>query len=75
MKTDSLPTNADITRLPGESVPAQGVPGACYPPEADFLVRSKKRPGEVVTDPAEFARLRSSHKPGPLSRKWESIQA
>jgi ectoine hydroxylase-related dioxygenase (phytanoyl-CoA dioxygenase family) len=41
----ALPTNADITRLPGEETPdpQKGVPIACYPPEADFLVRSKVR--------------------------------
>ena len=41
-----LPTNARITRLPEEAVPApeDGVPPACYPPEADFLVRSRQRP-------------------------------
>lgn len=76
----ALPTNARITRLPGDSVPsaegvAEYVPGACYPPEADFLVRSRLRPREVLTDPAEFNRLRKEHQPGPLSRKWETILA
>ena len=39
----------------------------------DFPVRSSLRPREVVTDPAEFARLRSTHVPGPLSRKWQPM--
>jgi phytanoyl-CoA hydroxylase len=71
-----LPTNAKMTRLPGDSLAneAEGIPGACYPPEADFLVRSRLRPTEVVTDPAEFARLRTSHVPGPISRKWGMIE-
>jgi hypothetical protein len=30
---------------------------ACYPPEADFLVASKRTP-ELVTDYAEYARRR-----------------
>lgn len=68
-----LPTNAKITRLPGEALASEKVPGACYPPEADFLVRSRLRPAEVVTDPAEFARLRQSHVPGPISRQWATL--
>jgi phytanoyl-CoA hydroxylase len=56
----NLPTNAKVTRLPGEAVfdEEHGVPIACYPPEADFLVRSVKRPGEVVTDPERFRQIR-----------------
>lgn len=77
----ALPTNAAITRLPGESVPseAEGVPAvpvACYPPEADFLVRSKLRPSEVVADPAAFHRIRQGHVVRPVSRKWtETVEA
>ena len=72
----ALPTNAPITRLPGESMPtADGtIPGACYPPEADFLVRSKKRPDQVVTSAEQFRRLRESHKPGGISRKWDVVE-
>ena len=72
----ALPTNAKMTRLPGDVIgsEAEGIPGACYPPEADFLVRSKLRPSEVVTDPAEFSRLRTTHVPGPISRKWGMVE-
>jgi len=72
----ALPTSAKISRLPGEvsGSEAEGIPGSCYPPEADFLVRSKARPQEVVTDPAEFAKLRQTHKGGGLSRKWETVE-
>ena len=68
----SLPTNALITRLAGESLPApdKGVPVACYPPEADFLVRSRLRPEQVLTDPAEFHRLRREHEAAPLTARW-----
>lgn len=68
-----LPTNAKITRLPGETVgsPSAGIPGSCYPPEADFLVRSRSRPSEVVTDPAVFARLRETHLATRTSRNWQ----
>jgi hypothetical protein len=67
-----LPTNAQITRLPEESLPAAegGVPPACYPPEADFLVRSRRRPREVVTDPAIFHAIRTNHLAQPVTRRW-----
>ena len=68
----SLPTNAKITRLPGEvvSTPESAAPPACYPPEADFLVRSKKRPSEVVSDPAVFHRIRKTHMYAPVTGRW-----
>ncbi|MBI2302698.1 MAG: phytanoyl-CoA dioxygenase family protein [Armatimonadetes bacterium] len=66
----ALPTNAPITRLPGDAVPGDTVPIACYPPEADFLVRSRLRPDEVVRDPAEFQRLRREHEQRPVSDRW-----
>ncbi len=68
----SLPTNAPITRLPDEDVqrPGNDVPPACYPPEADFLIRSQKRPDQVVTDPAEFHRIRTQHLTQPVSSRW-----
>ena len=58
----SLPTNAAITRLPGEAVAAMGsdVPAACYPPDRDFLVRSTQRPGEVTRSYEDFRQLRQS---------------
>ena len=72
-----LPTNAPISRLEGEIIGVEGgeVPIACYPPEADFLVRSKARPHEVVTDPATFHRIRSEHQGAGLSRRWETLPA
>ena len=68
----ALPTNADITRLDGEDAPSpeQGIPVACYPPEADFLVRSRKRPQEVLTDAAGFQELRTTHLAQPVSNRW-----
>ena len=71
----ALPTNAKITRLPGEAVAAPetetDVPPACYPPEADFLVRSRQRPGEVVSDPQEFQRIRRNHVTEYKWKRWE----
>jgi ectoine hydroxylase-related dioxygenase (phytanoyl-CoA dioxygenase family) len=73
----ALPTNAPIQRLENESIPAgedpnqEGfVPVACYPPEADFLVRSRQRPDQVVTDPQEFARMRREHAARPVTNRW-----
>jgi ectoine hydroxylase-related dioxygenase (phytanoyl-CoA dioxygenase family) len=70
----TLPTNAKITRLPGEivSTPESAAPPACYPPEADFLVRSKKRPNEVVNDPAIFHRIRTTHMSKGVTPRWTS---
>jgi ectoine hydroxylase-related dioxygenase (phytanoyl-CoA dioxygenase family) len=68
----SLPTNAPITRLPDEVVPSvsTGVPAACYPPEADFLVRSRQRPDEVIRTAEAFDALRRSHEPAEVANRW-----
>lgn len=68
-----LPTNAKITRLPGDSVPdeSQGVPIACYPPEADFLIRSQARPDEVVTEARVFQELREKHVRMPVTNRFD----
>lgn len=71
----ALPTNAQITRLPGEDVadPQKGVPVACYPPEADFLVRSQARPAEIIRDAAAFQRLRKVHQGRPVTQRWGQV--
>lgn len=68
----SLPTNAPMTRLPGEVMPSEelGVPAACYPPEPDFLVRSQLRPQEVITNPEEFRKLREQYEYKPVTNRW-----
>ena len=72
----SLPTNAPITRLPGEIVPSveQNVPAACYPPEADFLVRSRLRPQEVTRTYEQFREIRErpthGSDPNRFGVKW-----
>lgn len=68
-----LPTNADITRLPGEQVGEVGgdVPIACYPPEADFLVRSQERPNEVCQSAEQFLELRTKHVAQPMTNRFK----
>jgi phytanoyl-CoA hydroxylase len=45
-------------------------PVACYPPEADFLVRSQKRSDSVVTDWQRFNELRSTHQGIAATDRW-----
>lgn len=68
----ALPTNANITRLPGEakSSGTVGVPLACNPPEPDFLVRSQLRPNEVMRTPEEFVALRRKHVYQAATDRW-----
>ena len=69
----SLPTNARITRLENESAPDQtlGIPAACYPPEADFLVRSRQHPAEIIQSAEDFDALRKNHIATPISNRWD----
>ncbi len=73
----ALPTNAQIARLDGESTPKgrniddpEFVPVACHPPEADFLVRSKSRPDQVLRTAEAFAQLRKTHIPTAVTDRW-----
>lgn len=65
-----LPTNAPITRLPMD-IPLEGsAPLACYPPEADVLIRSAKRPEQVISSAAQFDKIRKDHVPGAITERW-----
>lgn len=68
-----LPTNAPITRLPDEILSSEekGVPLACYPPEADCLIRSRQRPNQVVSSAAEFQRIRKTYQYKPVTPRWK----
>jgi phytanoyl-CoA hydroxylase len=68
----ALPTNAKVTRLPGEArkVGTVGVPLACNPPEPDFLVRSRTRPHEVLKTAEEFIALRKNHVYQASTDRW-----
>lgn len=68
----ALPTNAAITRLPGEITvdTSDNAPVACYPPEADFLIRSRQRPAEVLRSGEQFVELRRKHVGKPVSHRF-----
>jgi ectoine hydroxylase-related dioxygenase (phytanoyl-CoA dioxygenase family) len=68
----ALPTNAHITRLPGETRSSRnvGVPVACHPPEPDFLVRSRLRPDEVMKTADQFIALRKNHVQQAATDRW-----
>jgi phytanoyl-CoA hydroxylase len=71
-QSTALPTNAPISRLPDETLAdeSNGIPLACYPPEADFLIHSDQRPREVLQTPEEFIELRRRHIKRPLTSRW-----
>lgn len=67
-----LPTNANIDRLEGEidrKIIADA-PAACYPPEADFLVRSSKRPEQVISSYESFQHLRENFTGEKLNNRF-----
>lgn len=71
----TLPTNANIARLENEidkSVLASA-PSACYPPEADFLVRSKSRSEQVLHSFEDFNRLRDTYKGEPVTNRFNVL--
>jgi phytanoyl-CoA hydroxylase len=76
----ALPTNASIDRLENEidNKWVADAPAACYPPEADFLVRSKSRSGQVIKSYEEFNRLRETYKGNPVTNRfnvqWKELQ-
>jgi hypothetical protein len=46
-------------------------PVACYPPEADFLVRSQSRPSDVVRKWEVFRDLRKNHERVEMTQRWD----
>lgn len=66
----NLPTNAPITRLPEEIPFTEAVPLACYPPEADVLIRSSRRPEQVIASAEAFEETRRNHIPGAITERW-----
>lgn len=76
----SLPTNAQIDRFEDEIDRkfVADAPSACYPPEADFLVRSEKRPEQVIKSYKQFNDLRENYKGEELTNRfnvfWKELQ-
>lgn len=71
-QSTSAPTNADITRLEGEidqSIIADS-PAACFPPEADFLVRSQKRANQIIDSYNSFKELRKNFKGETVTNRF-----
>jgi len=68
----AIPTNAAISKLEYESRAElnSGVPSACYPPDADFLVRSEKREKEIIASYEEFRKLRESFMGKPVTNRF-----
>ena len=75
-----LPTNADITRLEHEFTEniEAGVPSACYPPDPDFLVRSRLRDHEIIKTADEFMKLRETYTGKTVTNRfgvhWKEMQ-
>ena len=67
-----LPTNASISRFEDEASEnvETGVPAACYPPDADFLVRSTLRKNEVIGSYEEFRTLRENFVGKPVTNRY-----
>jgi phytanoyl-CoA hydroxylase len=68
----ALPTNADIERLEGEmdKMRIADAPAACYPPVADFLVRSRKRQEQVLKSYSDFRDLREKFVGEPVTNRF-----
>jgi phytanoyl-CoA hydroxylase len=68
----NLPTNASISRFGNEikENSSAGVPSACYPPDADFLVRSSLRKDEVIKSYKEFRELRENYSGNPVTNRF-----
>jgi len=71
----TLPTNSRAADGVPLYEPHDGAPFACYPPEADFLVRSRARPADVVTEWSRFHAIRTEHLPSPVTGRWERAEA
>jgi hypothetical protein len=76
----ALPTNAPIERLENEIDKkwVADAPAACYPPEADFLVRSASRSGQIIKSYEEFNKLKETYKGDPVTNRfnvqWKELQ-
>lgn len=71
----ALPTNANMHRFDNEidKTTNADAPAACYPPEADFLVRSKKRSAQVLQTYKDFNRLRENFKGEAVTNRYNVV--
>ncbi|MAS36346.1 MAG: hypothetical protein CL610_20240 [Anaerolineaceae bacterium] len=66
----NLPTNYRTETGALFHEPEDDGPIACYPPEADFLIRSQQHPADVVRDWQHFHQLRRDHEVIPVTDRW-----
>lgn len=66
----SLPTNYRVETDVTFQTLHDDAPIACYPPEADFLIRSRQHPEAVVQGWEQFHQLRQGHLPVPVTDRW-----
>lgn len=68
----TAPTNAKISRLENEIDRSSkaDAPAACFPPEADFLVRSQKRPDQIISSYTAFKDLRENFKGEAVTNRF-----
>ena len=74
LRYQALDVPNNVGESPGDVTPARDpVTMACYPPEADFVVRDTRHPENEVTSPEEFARIRERfwhRRPSDPGRGW-----
>ena len=66
----ALPTNYQAPSGALNPDLPEDAPAACYPPEADFLVRSRAHPKDVVRKWTAFRDLRRDHQRVPVTARW-----
>jgi phytanoyl-CoA hydroxylase len=68
LPTNALSSEGELIREPFNP----NEPVACYPPEADFLVRSQKRPQDVIRDWHRFDEMRRGHEKIAVTKRWDN---
>jgi len=69
---DAAPSNARPTQTPTVRSPvdSDAAPIACFPPERDFLVRSRSHPGDEIRTSEAFRKLRAEHVLTDMTDRW-----
>lgn len=79
-QSTDLPTNFPLVSL-GNQVHEKGTTNgngersglSCYPPEPDFLVRSRLRPERVINTWEAFDQHRRTHEPAQSTARWQPV--